>query len=255
MFASLIPELNSLCGKLLIECDSRLKPIFQRSFDNITVIDRNNLSGALIKHLDPDYQISMGSLGKFLRKNTQNFPKERVKYLLENPVLKSKIQNRYSKLGPGPKIGISWLSGNQIIGPERSVSLKLWGKVLAFKKCHFINLQYGDVSEEINQVFNQFGVKIHQDKEVEPRKNAENWFAQIASLDQVISIDNSTIQVSGALGVPTWTLLSKKPEWRFGLNRADHLWHSSVRVYRQKVLNDWDPVIDEVARDLSLSLK
>jgi len=255
MFASLIPELNKICDKLLIECDSRLKPIFQRSFDNILVIDRNDLSGALVKRLDPDYQISMGSLCKFLRKNTHDFETTRVRYLQENPELKREIQNRYSKLGPEPKIGISWTSGNQIIGPERSAPLKLWGKVLSLRKCHFINLQYGNISDEISSVSRLFGVKIHQDEMIEPRKNAENWFAQIASLDHVISVDNSTIQVSGSLGVPTWTLLSRKPEWRFGLNRSDHLWHSSVRVYRQKELNNWDPVINEVARDLSHSLK
>ncbi len=255
MFASMIPELNSICGKLLIECDSRLKPIFKRSFDNITIIKRNDLSSELIKHWDPDYQISMGSLCKFLRKNTPDFQKNKVRYLKENPELKSQIHSRYSKLGPGLKIGISWLSGNQIIGPERSVPLKLWGKILSFKKCHFINLQYGDVSDEINWVSSRLGVKIYQDKTIDPKKNAEGWFAQIASLDQVISIDNSTIQVSGSLGVPTWILLSRKPEWRFGLNRSDHLWHSSARVYRQKELNNWGPVINEVANDLSHSLK
>ena len=68
-------------------------------------------------------------------------------------------------------------------------------------------------------------------------------------MDLVISIDNSTIQVSGSQGVPTWTLLSYLPEWRFGMAGAEHDWHPSLRIYRQPVPGDWRAVFDAAGAD------
>ena len=70
-------------------------------------------------------------------------------------------------------------------------------------------------------------------------------------MDLVISIDNSTIQVSGSQGVPTWTLLSYLPEWRFGMSGSGHDWHPSIRVYRQPSPGDWRAVFDGVGADFA----
>ena len=70
-------------------------------------------------------------------------------------------------------------------------------------------------------------------------------------MDLVISIDNSTIQVSGSQGVPTWTLLNYMPEWRFGIEGTSHDWHPSLRVYRQPKPGDWRTVFDIVSADFA----
>ena len=89
------------------------------------------------------------------------------------------------------------------------------------------------------------------DGDVNPLENAEDWFAQVGAMDMVISIDNSTIQVSGSQGVPTWTLLNYMPEWRFGMAGAGHDWHPSLRVYRQPAPGDWRAVFDAVGADFA----
>jgi len=123
----------------------------------------------------------------------------------------------------------------------------MWDELLSSPGCHFINLQYGEVDEDLAGVFERTGVNVFNDDAVDPLTSAEDWFAQIAALDHVISVDNSTIQVSGSLGIPTWTLLSKVPEWRFGLNRLDHLWHPSIRIFRQHKKGEWELLMSEVA--------
>ena len=65
-------------------------------------------------------------------------------------------------------------------------------------------------------------------------------------MDHVISIDNSTIQVSGSQGIPTWTMLSYAPEWRFGTGGSGHDWHPSIRVFRQPAPGDWEHVFEAV---------
>ena len=160
------------------------------------------------------------------------------------------MRSRYSSLGSGLKIGISWTSGNPIVGESRSIPIKFWEEIFKIKNCHFINLQYGDYKEDLINVLNKTGVRVFDDVTINPLNSAEHWFAQIAALDHVISVDNSTIQVSGALGIPTWTLVSHNPEWRFGLSRSDHLWHPSVRVFRQKKQGEWASLMREIARAL-----
>jgi hypothetical protein len=65
-------------------------------------------------------------------------------------------------------------------------------------------------------------------------------------MDQVITIDNSTAHLAGALGVPCWLLLSFAADWRWLKQRQDSLWYPSVRIFRQPQPGDWKSVIEEV---------
>jgi hypothetical protein len=53
------------------------------------------------------------------------------------------------------------------------------------------------------------------------------------------------------LGKPVWVLLPFAPDWRWLLDRADSPWYPSARLFRQKRLGDWQPVIDEAAAALA----
>lgn len=247
MFANTLPELVENSAGVIIECNARLVPIFERSFAGVNVVARQDPAHYQIKEANIDYQIPMGSICKFYRRNAENFPSEPRGYLKSDPDLTAEIKARYANLGDGMKVGISWRSGNPIVGHERSIPLELWSELLSSEGCQFINLQYGDVAEDLASILMQTGAKVFKDEAVDPLTNAEEWFAQIAALDHVVSVDNSTIQVSGSLGVPTWALLSEMPEWRFGLKRLDHLWHPSIRVFRQPKKGEWKFFMQELA--------
>jgi tetratricopeptide (TPR) repeat protein len=247
MFANTLPELVQKSGEVIIECNNRLVPIFERSFDGVTAVARQEPTDSQIENTDADFQIPVGSICKLYRKTAEDFPTEPGGYLKSDPDLTAEITARYASLGDGMKVGISWRSGNPIVGHERSIPLGFWDEILSLDGCQFVNLQYGEVAEDLAGVLARTGVTVFKDDAVDPLTSAEEWFAQISALDHVISVDNSTIQVSGSLGVPTWTLLSEVPEWRFGLKRLDHLWHPSVRVFRQHKKGEWELLMKEVA--------
>ena len=251
MFANTLRDLVQNSAGVVLECNERLVSIFKRSFKNISVFARKDPPNPQIKNINLDFQIPLASICKFYRKTDAEFPLESAGYLRSNPKMTVKTRARYSSLGDGIKVGISWKSGNPIVGHERSVPIDFWDGIFNVKGCHFISLQYGDISQDLERVFNATGIRIFRDNLVDPITNAEAWFSQIGALDHVISVDNSTIQVSGSLGIPTWTILSSVPEWRFGLDRSNHLWHPSVRVYRQKIRDEWGPVMESIASDLS----
>lgn len=80
-------------------------------------------------------------------------------------------------------------------------------------------------------------------------------FADTAALlelmDLVVTVDTSVAHLSGALGRPTWVLVSYEADWRWGLDRDDSPWYASLRLYRQGADRDWTPVLQRVKADLA----
>jgi FkbM family methyltransferase len=70
--------------------------------------------------------------------------------------------------------------------------------------------------------------------------------AAVKALDLVITVDTSIAHLAGALGKPTWLLLSYDPDFRWGLKGDRTIWYPSVRIFRQPRFRDWGSVIDEV---------
>jgi ADP-heptose:LPS heptosyltransferase len=149
------------------------------------------------------------------------------------------------------KIGISWRGGKDPkVERIRSIPLEQWELLLSIPCIHFVNLQYGDCSSELNEANKRFGITIYNWEDVDPLKDLDNFAAQIAALDLVISIDNSTVHMAGALGKPIWTLLPFSPDWRWMLNREDSPWYPTMRLFRQSSPGDWESVIVKVKDEL-----
>jgi hypothetical protein len=74
--------------------------------------------------------------------------------------------------------------------------------------------------------------------------------AALCELDLVITVDTSVAHLAGALGRPTWTLLSHTPDWRWQLGRVDSAWYPTMRLFRQPRWGDWEAVFEEVAAEL-----
>ena len=72
----------------------------------------------------------------------------------------------------------------------------------------------------------------------------------IAMMDLVITVDTLAAHLAGALGVPTWTLLPKNTDWRWMEGRDDSPWYPTMKLWRQEIAGEWEPVMERVARAL-----
>lgn len=250
MFSSCLSELIAQQPKqIILEYDLCLKPLVGRSFPSNKGSAKKHIVNHSNEKITIDFQVALGNIPIFLHPDLGSFPVPKP-FLIPDPNLVDKWINRFNNIGSGMKIGISWRGGSTDLNKKtRSTPLQMWKSVLK-SKAHFINLQYGDCVSEINKVKETTGITIHDWPDADPLKDLDNFAAQIAVLDLVISIDNSTVHFAGALGKPTWILLPFAPEWRWLLNRDDSLWYPTVRLFRQQKIGDWETVFKEVHKTL-----
>jgi hypothetical protein len=74
--------------------------------------------------------------------------------------------------------------------------------------------------------------------------------AIMALSDLTISVDTVFCHLAGALGLPVWTMLTTSPDWRWLRNGETTPWYPTMRLFRQKTLDNWADVIGEVAKAL-----
>lgn len=79
--------------------------------------------------------------------------------------------------------------------------------------------------------------------------------AMVDQMDLVITIDTSIAHIAGALGKPTWVMLPRVADWRWGENSSDTPWYRSARLFRQSQAGGWDDVVGRVVEALSALLE
>ncbi|HIB89178.1 TPA: tetratricopeptide repeat protein, partial [Candidatus Poribacteria bacterium] len=218
-FASMFPSLLQAGAKVIVECEQRLIPLFKRSFPEIRFYPQESLPHAQLFDTNINYQIPMGSLGRWFRADQDSFSRNKQSYLKACPEETEKRRRKYQELSNGSMlVGISWKSAgpDQSWSESRSIPLNdYWASVLSYEDCYFINLQYGDVKRELELLKLETGLAIYSDQEVYALEDLDNFAAQVSALDLVISIDNTTVHIAGALGQRVWTLLPHIPYWRW----------------------------------------
>jgi tetratricopeptide (TPR) repeat protein len=80
--------------------------------------------------------------------------------------------------------------------------------------------------------------------------NFEQTAALIEQMDIVITVDTVIAHLAGALGKAVWILLSANPDWRWLMQGKESLWYPTARLFRQKILGEWGPVISKVNLEL-----
>ncbi|MGH6938150.1 tetratricopeptide repeat protein [Hypericibacter sp.] len=247
MFLGLLPELAREM-KLLVECDARLLALFRRSLPAIEFVARPPEGSAVLQWpADIAAQCPAGSLMRHLRPDLASFAPGAA-YLTADLERRDALRSRYG--GDRLRVGIAWHTTAPNAGLRRQLPLSKLTPLLRHPGARFISLQYGDHAAAIASLADQ-GIELWQDPEIDVWNDLDGWAAQIAALDLVVTIDNSTAHMAGALGVPCWVMLPHPPEWRWLLERTDCLWWPSLQLFRQTRPGDWDPVIAELTARLA----
>jgi ADP-heptose:LPS heptosyltransferase len=148
-------------------------------------------------------------------------------------------------------IGLSWFTNAS--GPksgQRSMSLENLAKHLGSIPATFVNLQYGDVAEELLSVKSQTNFNIISIDDLDLFHDIDGLAALVSACDIVVSVDNLTVHLAGALGVDTRVLLPSVADERWALDRKDSYWYDSLTLYRQQINGNWDQPLELLINDL-----
>ena len=243
MFSSMISELHASVEKVIVECDPRVIPLFQRSLSHeiIFISDRTEITKN-----DYDSHTPIGSLPFYFRKTLNDFKATSKGWLqadLERvQCIKEKIsQNKSKKI-----VGISWNTKSSLTQAFQR-NIKLEDLLLPLKNLDlkFVNLQYGDVSEEISNLKVNHGIDVLEVPDIDIFNDIDGLAAIISACDEVISIQNFNTHLAGSLGTNTRLLLPYAADDRWGYKTSKSYWYDSVNIYRQTEPGNWkDPILN-----------
>ena len=246
LFAGLIPELLQQGAEACVECDPRMVPLFARSFPQITCMAAANSTQSPIKNGDFYCHAPLADLGRWLRPDAGSFAPAKA-YLTADQDRSASLRSRYLEKAGNLLVGLAWISNSPHYAERKSMTLNDLEAVLGIPGVSFVDLQYGDTGEERAAFTARTGIDIIHDDSVDQMADLDAFAAQVAALDMVVTISNTTAHMAGGLGVETLLMLDTQPIWYWQLERPDSQWYCSLRLYRQSRPGDWPDVIGGVA--------
>lgn len=233
-FARYLPALAAKAREVIVEVPEALLSVLKTLDGNYRWIARNKPLPAT------DFYCPLMTLPLAFKTEVNSIPSE-VPYLQVPP---DQAEDWRSQLPPKtrPRIGLVW-SGSTAHENDamRSISFTTLKPLLeADYEFHVLQKEFRE--SDLSELMDLESVHVHSDA----LKDFGDTAALISEMDLVISVDTSVAHLAGALGRPTWILVSQVPDFRWMLERADSPWYPTARLFRQEARGDWAKLIDRV---------
>ena len=249
MFLSTLNSFRSCTNaKITVSCDTRLVEIGNRSFPDINFIPYD----AVPEYSGYDCSPLISDLCNYTRESISSFYPKRV-FLKPNPVLIDKYKNRLDMLPNKLNIGVAWKGGtNTLIGLKQSKTLSLtdFAPLLRLNSINWINLQYGDIKDDLKELPKHIVKNLIIFDDLDPVKSVDDQMALISQLDLVIQPSNASIHFAGALGIQSWLLLDQSHDWRWFKKDGESLWYQNNTIFEKENSISWEVHIEHIANML-----
>jgi len=247
IYLSLLHELINLPNPILVQIDPRLIPLFKRSFPTINFYsDKENLDPSLYK-----YHVLVGSLPQFFRNSKESFVRQK-KYFLSADQNQTSALRKQLTVKEQIVCGIAWKSKNEKFGHFKTASLDDFLPVLKLASINFIDLQYGDTSQERSYLKNEHGITLSKVEEIDNFNDIDGLASLIHACDFIVTISNVTAHIAGALGKKVFLMVpyekGKIWYWHDGLKTS--LWYPSIQIFTQTKTGEWLKPMSDIKEQL-----
>lgn len=253
-YSSMLSQALDTFQAITLSADRRLHTVFKRSFPGIEIIDRTTTAIA-IPDLSFNMQAPIGNLGYILGLNKKEIDSTRKPFLRPDLTIVAKL--KINRPVPQKRIicGLSWKSANREFGKEKSIELSELGPVLTVPELSFVNLQYGDVTREIQDVNKLWNIDIHQEQGLDLYNDIEGLLALIYACDIVVTTSCLTAHLTGAIGKKgcVFVPFQKGKLWYWHINEKFSTWYPCLRMFYQENSNDWEEPIKLAAEWLKVA--
>lgn len=239
-------------GKVYVAVEPRLIGLFQRAFPNAVVGGHKSvkLEGRItryvpfIEELDGgvDAWTPMASLLAVYRPSIDAFP-DRRGYLVPDPDKVAYWKGELEALGPGLKVGLHWKS--LVLTGSRAryfSSFERWRPVLTTPGTVMVNLQCGDVSDDLAAA-EAAGVSIWTPP-IDLKDDLEDVAALSKALDLVIGPGIAGTNLAAAVGGTAW-MITAPDDWHY-LATDKYPFYPHLRFFRRDSFGDWEGAIDRI---------
>jgi tetratricopeptide (TPR) repeat protein len=260
LFANVLPDVLGVLGdegRMTLAVETRLVPLFQRSFPGAEVGPHATGShqNRPVRHApfangreDIDTYTPIASLLRTFRRSVDDFP-ERVGFLTADADRVAHWRRELGALGQGRKVGLLWKSAIRKAARQRYFSpFEAWAPVLRQPGVRFVNLQYGDCAEEIAWVAGEMELEIWTPPGIDLRNDLDDVAALSCALDLVVGFSNATLNLAAACGAPTW-LISTPGAWTL-LGTDRYHWYPQTRVFTPDAFAAWEPLMADLGEAL-----
>jgi len=240
-FIRFAPLVKRLGAKVLVLLRKSMREIV----DGIEGVDEVHQLGDALPTVD--FEIPVMSLPRIFGTTIETIP-AKVPYI---PLNSDRVEHWRRTLSPYRgqlNVGIAW-NGDPIglRNPYKSIPIRMLAHLAGVSGVRFFSLQKGDAARDTALVAGSMDLV-----DLSPQiSDFADTAAIMDSLDLIISICTSVAHLSGALGRPTWTLLSEPADWRWLENREDTPWYPTMRLFRQPRQGDWASVVEAVKLGLA----
>lgn len=247
LYSTLLPELSKYAQSITVSTDKKLIPLLQRAYKNIVFIDKK----IPLQDEGFDYQVPIASLPEFLRPNLNSFLIAQRVHLRCDETIVQNINYLVSEKVPPTKkrCGLSWFSGNQKLGSDKSIPILELAPILSLGGYEFIDLQYGDTEEGRKAIRDQMGIEMHKFDEINNDDDLEGLLALINVCDVVVTVSNTTAHLAAALGKEILLLLpySAGKFWYWNNYEGKNLWYENVITFEQEKQGSWEAPVLKIA--------
>ncbi len=249
LFASILPQVRPLAGKVILALEERLHALYARSFPwcEITTLKAAREAGQY------DLQIPVGDLGRLFRHSVTDFLQNRNVFLKADTARSARMRQTIAPAAGERICGISWLSVHPEFGTDKSIPLAELRPLLETPGWRFVDLQYGDTAAERAALKAATGIDIAHIDNLDMIGDIDGLAALIDACDTVVTISNSNAHIAGALGKDVRLMLPLNAArfWYWQAEREDSLWYPHMQMLRQQSAAGWGAVIDQVRESLA----
>ena len=138
----------------------------------------------------------------------------------------------------------------------RSFPLQSLATHLAREDIKLVSLQAVHGTDELSDIPESISIYqplLRKGDDQSPR-SIDEMVSIISCLDLVITCDSLCAHLAAGLGIETWLLLAKVPDWRWGLESIYTAWYDNMRLFRQTRHGDWNPVFTQVGNKIAAKL-
>jgi hypothetical protein len=197
MYASVFPDVIAVAAKVVIEIDSRLVPLFQRSFPTADVVPRQSPVHPRTLAPDIDLQAGYGTPCRYFRASIADFSGRRA-FLRPDPARVAHWRAVMRAMRPGcVHVGLAWQTRGSL---ESAMQLGDWRGLAGLEDINIVNCQYGDIDVELAAFESTTGHAICTLPGLDLFHDLDDLTAAIAALDALVSIDTAVAHLAGGCG-------------------------------------------------------